>query len=235
MRSRPKKSWRRALALLAVLLAGALTAAACCIDGELKLGRVKAFLTGVFELTIDVEIDGYTTFAFSGEVGDWADIPAFDMAALDVDISGASFYRAFYDYDVDLDAADEAIVALRAENAGATGSATVELFTWEGDKYTLDKKVCYVGWSEGGDVYLSAAYCGADTGAMYCRAPGANEDLASCERCDASGSCDPCNMKSDLKECLPAKSSSAGVDLDIDIDVDIDLDVDHDEDADAEN
>jgi len=222
---------RRPAAALVTTLVCAVVVTACCVSGAIKLGRIKGFLSGVFELSGEAELTGTTTYSFDGELGAWADIPSFDLDELDVDISTASYYRGFVEFDVDYDASEERIEVLRAEGAGSTGALTVSFFSWGGDKYTLDKNVCYLGWAEGGDVYLSAAYCGETTGAMYCRMPGANEDNAYCESCDEGGSCSSCSMKKDFKECLPAKAGGGSIDLDIDIDIDIDVDMDADQHA----
>lgn len=207
------------IALLAVLLVSA-----CCDNLWIKLGRVKLYLSGVFELAVEGEISGWAEVEFSGDFGAFANLPAFDETEIETDISAAVFSLAHVEYDADYDAADERISGLRAEGLGAP----VVFVTWRGDKYTVDKGVCYLGWVEGGEIKLAANHCGQDNGAMYCYQPGASEELTYCERCTAGGVCESCDMGARLKKCLPAEEKGASADLDIDIDIDIDIDLDLD-------
>jgi hypothetical protein len=214
---------RAALCSVLLALAALLLVSACC-DLSFKLGRVKAFLSGVFELAVEGEISGWAQVEFSGDFGAFAYLPAFDDDAIETDVSTAEFSLAHVDYDVDYDASDEYISGLRAEGAG---SPVVFVF-WRGDKYTVDKGVCYLGWFEGGDARLAANHCGQDNGAMYCTMPVTNEDATYCERCSGGGACESCDMGQSLSKCLPDKEEGGGADLDIDIDIDIDIDLDLD-------
>ncbi|MBW2277989.1 MAG: hypothetical protein JRF63_10875, partial [Deltaproteobacteria bacterium] len=54
MRTSYGRQWKRArVALLAgLVLCSAVLVSACCVDGWIRLGRIKGFLSGVFELTV---------------------------------------------------------------------------------------------------------------------------------------------------------------------------------------
>jgi hypothetical protein len=221
----------RVIALgLVAILGTSLVVSACCDHVSIELGRLRGFLSGVFELSVEIQIDGFISSEFSGDVsllGEWAFIPSFDGAEVEADVSGAAFTRAIIEYDVDKDAAKERISVLRAEGGALT--LPLDFFIWNGDAWTADKDVCYLGWAEGGEVKIAASYCGETTGVMYCFMPGASEANVLCEACDTDGYCEQCSPKGSLDKCLPNKADGSGsIDLDIDIDIDIDLDMDVD-------
>lgn len=226
MRSLFRRLSRRGAALLlaGLALSAAVAVSACC-DLSFKLGRVRGFLAGVFEVSVEVAVEGYVSVDFSGDLSAWSQISSFADVEVETDISASDFSIADIKYDVDYDASDEKIRVLRAEG---TGTPLVFL-AWKGDKYTVDKGVCYLGWYEQGQAKLAAAYCKQTNGAMYCHMPPANEDAAYCEKCNGSGSCTTCDMTQSLEKCLPKEET--GVDLDVDIDIDIDIDIDLDVDV----
>jgi len=225
MHRRPKTGPRPIATVPAagVTLAVAVAVVACCTM-EFKLGRVRAFMSGVFEVAVEMQIEGWISVDFSGDLGAFANLPAFDDGEVVTDIASDQFSLAHVEDDIDDDASDEQLSVLRATGAGAP----VTFVFWRGDAYTVDKGVCYLGWAEGGEVKLAANWCKQENGAMYCHMPGADEQLAYCERCKADGSCEACSMQMGLEECLPKKKDSGGLDLDIDIDIDIDIDWDLD-------
>jgi hypothetical protein len=220
---------RAALLLVLVALASAVWIAACCESISIKLGRISDFLVGVFDISIggEVDIEGYLSVEFSGDLSAWSQIPSFDGTAVETDISAAVFSTAEVKYDVDYDAKKERIRVLRAEDGGAP----LLFLGWHGDSYTQDGDVCYLGWVEQQQVNLAAGYCKQATGAMYCRMPTANEDALYCERCPEGSACVTCEHGTKLKKCLPPEPEGFGADLDIDIDIDIDMDIDLDMDV----
>jgi hypothetical protein len=234
MATRRKRDFpaRRALTLgLIAVLAGSLVISACCGHISIKLGRLEGFLSGVFELSLEIQIDGFISSEFSGDLsllGEWAWIPSFDGAEVETDVTGAVFTRAIIEYDVDKDASKERISVLRAEG-GSVGGAPLDFFIWNGDAWTADKDVCYLGWYEGNEAKIAASYCGETTGVMICYMSGTSTTTVFCDACDTDGFCEPCSLKESLDKCLPNKADGGGsIDLDIDIDIDIDLDMDVD-------
>ncbi len=219
---------RTALVSMGALVFTLLLAAACCTNGDLRLGRISAFLSGVFEVAFELEIDGYISFDFDDDLGDWAQIPAFDDARIETDLSAAAFSRNnLVKYDVDWDAFDEPLELLLAQDIGS-GISDLLLVQWRGDAYTADKGVCYLGWTEHGEVKLAASHCDDDIGIMYCRMNQWSDGPAVCESCYTGQSCTLCDMKESLGKCLPDDSPGSSVDLDVDIDIDIDIDMDVD-------
>lgn len=224
-KQRLKGAQRSRLAGSWPVAAVALLVTACCISGSIKIGRVSGFMSGVMEVSIGFDAAGSYGTILPGGVGGWADLESFDEARITTDLSAAAFsYKVGEEYDVDLDASAEELIFLRAETSAAVGGEMV-FVAWEGDKWTVDKGVCYLGWMEEGDVKIAASYCGVDLGTMYCTAHQSNDPRPLCETCSADGMCSDCDMGKSLDKCLPPKSVGGSVDLDIDIDMDIDIDV----------
>lgn len=223
METTRRSPWKRAIAIRAtVLLAAALLLAWGCCDGlRVKLSRVGDFLQGIIDLSGSVSIEGSSSFG--GDFAAWADIPAFDEGEIEFDLTGAVYFEGSDELDVDYDAADEELALLRADGA-------VIFAAWRGDKYTADKGVCWLGWVEGGEAKLAAAWCGDDAGVMYCGMPTSGQGEPTCDLCESSsGACAACDMDARLSACLPPKPTSGSVDVDVDIDIDIDVDMDLDE------
>jgi len=214
--------------LTALLAAVALSA--CCASGSIGLGRIADFLSGVLEVSLETSSSGYVTYALSGSLGGWADIPSLDEARLELDLSAATWADRFVDYDVDYDAVDEALRLLRAETGAAAGGELV-FVSWSGDAYTADKGVCYLGWVGEDETVIAASYCGETTGAMYCSMNRGAQGKAECESCDETGDCAACDLTKSLEACLPPEESGASLDIDVDIDIDIDIDMDIDMDG----
>ena len=168
---------KTALVSIGTLVFSLLLVSACCDKGSLRLRRISAFLSGVFEVAFELEIDGYASFDFDGDAGDWARIPAFDGARIATDLSAAAFSRQQAGYDVDWDAVDETIRLVLAENADPD-IPDLLLIQWGGDAYTADKGVCYLGWTEQGQVKIAASHCDDDIGVMYCRMSGSTAGVA---------------------------------------------------------
>ena len=222
---------KTALVSIGTLVFSLLLVSACCDKGSLRLRRISAFLSGVFEVAFELEIDGYASFDFDGDAGDWARIPAFDGARIATDLSAAAFSRQQAGYDVDWDAVDETIRLVLAENADPD-IPDLLLIQWGGDAYTADKGVCYLGWTEQGQVKIAASHCDDDIGVMYCRMSQGSDGPAICEGCYTGQACQLCDMKKSLNDCLPSSSDGSSVDVDVDIDIDIDMDIDLDLDVD---
>ncbi len=212
---------------MGTLVFALLLASACCDSGSLRLGRISAFLSGVFEVAFELEIDGYVSFSFDGDTGDWAQIPEFDDTRIVIDLSAAAFSRRQVAYDVDWDAIDESLGLLLAQDIGPSISDLL-FIRWRGDSYTADKGVCYLGWTEHGEVKIAASRCNDDIGVMYCRMNQWSDGPAICESCYTGQSCELCDMEESLGKCLPHDSSGSSVDLDVDVDIDIDIDMDVD-------
>ncbi|MFO8073163.1 MAG: hypothetical protein R6V85_14925 [Polyangia bacterium] len=216
----------RGIIAVALLLAAALAASSCCDDLRIRLGRVRDFLSGVYELTVEVDISGFAETSFDGDVAGWARIPRLSLSEIDADLAASSYSSAQASFDVDWDASSEKIEMLAVEEAYGVGARPLILMKWKGDRFTVDKGVCYLSWVEGSRIELAAAYCGESTGAMYCEMSEGYPENASCVGCDADGQCVPCKMDKRLGACLPPEEKSGSVDIDVDIDIDIDLDVD---------
>ncbi len=184
-------------------------------------------MSGVFEVAFELHIDSYVSFDFDGDTGGWAQIPALDDARIATDLSAAEFSRSLVGYDVDFDAVDESVKLLLAQDVGS-GTPDLLLIHWDGDAYTADKGVCYLGWTEQGRVKIAASHCNDDVGVMYCRMNQGSDGPVICERCYTGEACQICDMNSSLGKCLPSSSSESSVDLDVDIDIDIDIDMDVD-------
>jgi len=214
---------RTALASMGTLVFTLLLVSACCDGGSISLGRISAFLSGVFEVTFELEIDGSFTSNYDGDPGGWAQIPALDDTRIETDLSATTFSESLVKYDVDLDVIDEPLKILLVQD-----TSEVFFIQWSGDAYTADKGVCYLGWHEFGAVKIAASHCDDDVGVMYCRMNQGSDGPATCIGCYADEPCVPCDMKESLGKCLPSSSSGSSVDLDVDIDIDIDIDMDVD-------
>ncbi|HUT77345.1 MAG TPA: hypothetical protein VM285_06650 [Polyangia bacterium] len=220
---------RHPIPVVLALVAG-LAFLACCRDLSLGLWRVRDFLSGVLDISLTVDAEIFVSTGFEGDFDDWSDIPLFDDGEIETDLTAAAYSGALFEIDLDFDGIEEKTSLILAEGAAASGNRPI-FVAWEGDSYTVDKGVCYLGWAENGDVKLAAARCGQSTGVMYCSMPQNSEDLARCELCPASGACTPCDMDGELDDCLPEKEAGGSIDIDIDIDADIDLDMDADRSA----
>ncbi len=212
---------------MGTLVFALLLASACCKEGSLRLGRISGFLSGVFEVAFELDIDGYASFSFDGDTGGWARIPAFDDERIVTDLSAAAFSGNQVEHDVDWDASDETLYLVLAQEIGLS-IPDILFVRWKGDSYTADKGVCYLGWTEHGEVKIAASRCDDDIGVMYCRMNQWSDGPAVCESCYTGQSCELCDMTESLGDCLPDDSSGSSVDIDVDIDIDIDIDMDVD-------
>jgi hypothetical protein len=223
MRTIGQASGPRRIASRAAALAAALFLAwGCCVGATIKLSRVADFLSGVIEISGSASVE--VSSSFDGDFAGWADIPAFSEDELDVDLSGAAYYEGSESFDVDYDAANEQVALLRAVAPAAPGAPMI-FAAWSGDKYTIDGGVCYVGWVGDAEAHLAASWCGDGGGVMVCSMPIASS-TASCDLCEGSSPCTPCDPGGRLEDCLPAEPTGGSVDLDVDIDIDIDIDID---------
>ena len=226
------RSWAAAFRAATLAAAAGALAWGCCDGLSLRLSRMADFLSGVIDLSAAVSVSGLASATFNGDFATWADVPAFPAGEIDLDLTGAAWVGGSEKRDMDYDAAKEKVTLLAAQ--GGALAAPAVFATWRGDRYTADKGVCYLGWVDGALVRLAAAWCGDESGLMYCEMPSSGTGAPSCELCDAeTGACNACDMHDREKSCLPPKSVSGGIDIDIDIDFDHDQDVMLDTDPDG--
>ena len=228
-----QRTGRRRRRVCAGLLAVLLTAAACCVSGSIKLRRVRDFMAGVLDVTIQLDASATASYDFDGDLGGFADIPAFFDAEVEAELGADGFAAGFVEADVDFDAFEEELRLLVAEGVYSGGRPLV-FTSWRGESYTADKGVCYLGWCEQGEVHLAANHCGQSNGYMRCSMPEDDELLARCETCSSPGQCAECDLSKTLSKCLPEKEGGGSIDIDVDIDIDIDADIDLDLDRDAD-
>ena len=130
--------------LMAALVAAVMGVSGCCDSVPLKLSRMSDFLSGVWEIGVEVELDSLVTFHFSGDLGGWSDIPALSMDAIGPDISLATYETQELLYDMDFDGKKESVRLLVARGSSVPGGQVI-FASWKGDAFTLDKSYCYLG------------------------------------------------------------------------------------------
>ncbi len=212
----------------------------CLLEGFLKI--IELFVIMMIMATFLLEVALLITFSPytpNGSVGEWAGIPAFDDDELNLVLTSATFEAGETSYDIDDDAYDENVRVLRV-----TTSTEDErlLVAWQGDKFTLDKKQCYLGWQEGTTTRLVTAPCGENDVATYLRVEDGDESSLEAEVCSPGGGCAKCDAGDDIEECGPDRADElppsgdgdADTDTDTDTDTDADADTDTDTDTDAD-
>ncbi|MBN2528579.1 MAG: hypothetical protein JXR76_19475 [Deltaproteobacteria bacterium] len=214
---------KRRFRILAVVLLFALALPGCCEKADLEMGRFDGFASGVLDFNVRLRADAHFSATVNGSLSGslsfegWSDISWFTPADLGIDISAGAIFNSSprnangqlvsaVRMDMDNDAYDETVYVLKViEPSGNTRW----FYQWKGDKYTLDKGVTYLGWTERvvregqsvGAINVVSADSVSEVGAIKVTTftNGAPVEYVACQ---TTQNCGYCTAETTLDDCL---------------------------------
>jgi hypothetical protein len=184
-----------------VLVLSTLVVQACCSDYKLRVGKLRGQMDLGFDVAADVDFDWDMQFDFDFDWAGWAKISAATDATLDFDFAGSLTFRTRTTGDVDDDGVDEKVRLLAV--AEDDPSAPDRVFaSWEGDKYSFDRGMCYLLWWEGKRIELLSASCDQIEPALHCVMTRGKEASLSCDVCNGNGACMECGAQQTVDDCI---------------------------------
>ncbi len=166
----------------------------CCSDPELEVPQLRGRLDFGFDVAFDVGFDADMRVDFDGDLALWCGIDVATEWTVDFDLSGFDAYEQTLDVDIDDDGVPEKVVLIAFATDDPSDPERV-FSTWKGDEYTYDAGRCYLLWWDGATVMMLSAPCGNGEPALLCSKERDEATSFSCDVCEASGRCAPCDAR----------------------------------------
>ena len=197
---------------LVVALLWSLPLGGCCEEQDLELERFDGYINGVSDLTADFHGGWLTGGEVNFSLDFWSGFSWFSLFdfsfVLDWDFDfgfNPMFSVGEIYFDIDNDALKELIEVMRVVNR-ETGEQFV-FFNWEGDEYTLDVDMNYVGWMHDGTTVIVAGDTSSGSGAMIVEAQATATADMTFWACADDNRCGHCDEDGTLDACMAAAAS----------------------------